>query len=453
MSWNALIDRFAKEAPVATMVRGLMANILSTKELNAIFHDRAQRQWENQLLFSTVVDLLSLVVTKAKPSLHAAYQTHREQLGVSAKALYDKVAGVELPVTQELVQRTACRMREVLVALDPARPSALPGYKLRILDGSHLAGTEHRIKATRQARGAPLPGHALVVLDPRWRLVVDIIPCADGHAQERSLLPELIETLAPGQLWIADRNFCTVMWLHEVALNKAFFLQREHAGTPVEARSPRRRVGRTETGVVYEQAAVVPDGYGNELPVRRIVLVLDTPTEDGDTEIVLLSNLPEDVSALQIAELYRQRWMIEAVFGELTLSLRGEIDTLGYPGAALLSYAIALVTYNLLSVVTAALRVAHATDPEIPELSFYYLADEVTGTLRGMDIAIPAGQWDRHFALREPGELAEDLLAIARHARLTRYRKHPRGPKKPPPRRYGQSPHVSTARLLETRKQ
>jgi IS4 transposase len=452
MGWNALIDRFAKEVPVATMVRALMANILSAKELDAIFRDRAEQQWENQLLFSTVVDLLSLVVTKAKPSLHAAYQTHREELGVSAKALYDKVAGVELPVTQELMQRTAARMREVLEALDPARPSLLPGYEVRILDGSHLAGTEHRIQETRKVRGAPLPGHALVVLDPRWRLVVDIIPCADGHAQERSLLPELVETLAPRQLWIADRNFCTVMWLHEVALNQAFFIQREHAGTPVEVRGPRQQVGRCETGMLYEQAAVVPDGFGNELPVRRIILVLDAPTEDGDTEIVLLSNLPADVSALQIAALYRERWMIEAVFGELTLSLRGEINTLSYPGAALLSYAIALVTYNLLSVVTAALRVAHTQEQEIPETSFYYLADEVTGTWRGMEIAIAAEEWDQHFALREPGQLADDLRSIASHARLSRYRKHKRGPKKPPPKRRGQSPHVSTARLLETRK-
>lgn len=451
MSWNAMIDRFAKEAPVATMVRGLMANILSAGELDAIFHERAVQQWEHELLFSSVVDLLSLVVTKAKPSLHAAYQTHRKQLGVSAKALYDKVARVELPVTQELVRRTAHRMREVLVAIAPARPSPLPGYEVRILDGSHLAATEHRIKETRTVRGAPLPGHMLVVLDPRWRLVVDIIPCADGHAQERSLLPELVETLAPQQVWIGDRNFCTVMWLHEVALNGAFFVQREHAGTPVEVRGPRQCVGRTDTAVVYEQQAVVPDGHGHELAVRRIILVLDQPSEAGDAEIVLLSNLPAEVAATQIATLDRERWTIEAVFGELTLSLRGEINTLGYPGAALLSYAIALVTYNLLSVVTAALRVAHATENDLPELSCYYLADEVTGTWRGMEIAIPAGQWDRHFASRQPSELADDLLTIARHARLLRYRKHSRGSKKPPPKRQGKSPHVATARLLQKR--
>ena len=47
------------------MVRGLMANILSPVELNAIFRETAERQYESSLLFSTVVDLLSLVVSKA----------------------------------------------------------------------------------------------------------------------------------------------------------------------------------------------------------------------------------------------------------------------------------------------------------------------------------------------------------------------------------------------------
>ena len=78
MVFDQLIGRFAKEAPVATMVRALMANVLSAEELNAIFRDGAERQRESTLLFSTIVELLSLAVSKAKPSLHAAYQTRRE---------------------------------------------------------------------------------------------------------------------------------------------------------------------------------------------------------------------------------------------------------------------------------------------------------------------------------------------------------------------------------------
>jgi hypothetical protein len=48
-------------------------------------------------------------------------------------------------------------------------------------------------------------------------------------------------------------------------------------------------------------------------------------------------------------------------------------------------------------------------------------------------------------------ELADELRAMARHAQLRRYQKHPRGPKQPSPKRRGTSPHVSTARLLKKR--
>ena len=59
----------------------------------------------------------------------------------------------------------------------------LPGYRVRILDGNHLAGTEHRIKELRTLGAGALPGHALVLLDPRLMLVTDVVLCEDGHAQ------------------------------------------------------------------------------------------------------------------------------------------------------------------------------------------------------------------------------------------------------------------------------
>src|ERR1700693_4434080 len=134
MSFNALITQFSKQAPIATMVRGLMANILSPTELNAIFRETAERQYESPLLFSTVVDLLSLVVSKAQPSLHAAYQTRRKQLTVSLAALYEKVARVEPPVTRELVRRTGERMREVVIALESDSGTLFAGFTGRIVD-------------------------------------------------------------------------------------------------------------------------------------------------------------------------------------------------------------------------------------------------------------------------------------------------------------------------------
>ena len=156
MSFDAILARFATQAPVATMVRAAMANILSPRELDALFHDCRERQYQDTLLFSSVVGLLSLAVTKAQPSLHAAYQSQREEFGVAVAALYLRVAGTELPVTRELVRHTAGRMAAVIEALAVPREPALPGYRTFLLDGSHLAATDHRLKETRRLKGGPL---------------------------------------------------------------------------------------------------------------------------------------------------------------------------------------------------------------------------------------------------------------------------------------------------------
>jgi len=292
---QGMIQRFAEQAPVAVMVRGLLANILSPGELDTIFRETAVRQHEDELLFSSIVELLQLVVTKSHKSMRAAYLAHHEQFQVSLTSVYNKLNGVETQVSRALVRETAQRMGQVIEALRGPQTKFLGRYRRRILDGSHLAATEHRLKELRTLHGGPLPGQALVVLEPEWGLVTDMIPCEDGHAQERSLLVDLLDIVEPDDLWIADRNFCTVLMLHEIAASKAYFLVRQHAGLPWEPRGERRRVGRSQTGWVYEQQGVVPDGMGNDLPVRRLTLELDEATTEGERTIHILTNLPSSV--------------------------------------------------------------------------------------------------------------------------------------------------------------
>jgi hypothetical protein len=59
---------------------------------------------------------------------------------------------------------------------------------------------------------------------------------------------------------------------------------------------------------------------------------------DRAQELYIVTNLPEDVSGLVIAELYRDRWNLETAFQHLATSLRGEVNTLGYPQAALFGF-------------------------------------------------------------------------------------------------------------------
>ena len=55
-----------------------------------------------------------------------------------------------------------------------------------------------------------------MVLDPATMLVIDVAPCEDAHAQERSLVDQVLPGVEPGDLWIADRNFCTTRFLFGV---------------------------------------------------------------------------------------------------------------------------------------------------------------------------------------------------------------------------------------------
>jgi hypothetical protein len=276
----------------------------------------------------------------------------------------------------------------------------------------------------------------------------------DGHAQERALLEQIWPYVAERDLWIADRNFCTTKFLFGLVARKGWFLIRQHGSTLHWRRqSRRRRVGRTPTGIVYEQTLWLEDEDGKELKVRRVTLVLDQPTRDGEKTISLLTNLPAKVRATKVATLYLERWTIEGLFQNLTVLLRCEVKTLAYPKAALFGFCVALAASNVLAAVKAALRAGQPRARVDDNLSDYYVAEELAGTYRGMMIALPEAAWVPLAALPE-GDFVAWLLDLAKRVKLERYQKQVRGPKKPRPRRarFTKAKHVATARLLAQEK-
>ena len=132
--------------------------------------------------------------------------------------------------------------------------------------------------------------------------------------------------------------------LFSIENSGAFFVMRQHGSLKGRLTGRRRKVGTTETGIVYEQALIIthPDS-GEERTVRRITLQLDKPTRDGDDEIHILTNLPADVCATKVAELYRQRWTIETVFFDIDRTLNAEIKSLGDPPAALFGLSLSFL--------------------------------------------------------------------------------------------------------------
>jgi len=445
---SSIFNAFVKESPISIMMRGLMEVVFRPQRLDEIFESHSKLQYTRELLFSSLVNLLSLVVCGIHPSVNAAYKAKAEALNVTRGALYQKLNGVELDVSAALLRETASELGQLIEQIGGQMPPLLAGYQVRILDGNALAATEHRLSVLRHVAAAPLPGKSLVVLDPRLRLAVDIFPCEDGHAQERRLFGAVLASVKPRQLWIADRNMCTLEFLSGIAQRQSAFVIREHQNLPWQALDELQSVAVVAAGELLEQSIQI-EFQDQVLSLRRIVLRLSQPTRHGDQEIVILSNLSvTTASAMVVSQLYRERWQVEGLFLSVTTNFEGEIKSLAYPKAALLSFALALISYNILATLRAALTSVHGIEPG-EKVSDFYVVDEIQGTYRGMMIASPPEHWQclSNLSLTDFAKLLKQLAA---QVNLKRFCKQPRkSQKKTPPRvRDPKQPHVSTAKLL-----
>lgn len=449
---SEVFKRFVEQSPISVMVRASLERVLGADRLDLWYERTAQKQYTRELLFSSVYDLMNQVVFCVQPSVRAAYQAHKDDVGTSLVSVYNKLNGLETKTSAELVRYSACEFAPLIDAMGGERTPWLEGYRVKIVDGNCLEASEHRIKELRAAEGRALPGKSLVVYEPAVGLVSDVFPCEDGHAQERSMFGPLLKTVQSGDLWIEDRNFCTREFLCDIDRRGACFVTREHQGLPSEMLSPLRSCGRTPTGQLAQQRVCVVDAQGNRHMFRRLRIKLKEATRDGATLLYILTNLPCGVSAQQVAELYRKRWTLETAFKHLEAYFHSEINTLGYPKAALFGFCLALVAYNVLSVVLAALRSVHGAETVDEEVSLYYIANEISMTYHGMMIAIPEREWDVFYAMKA-ADLAAIFVELARGVRLEAFRKSPRRSRKSrtqdkKPARQG---HVSTAKLLRNR--
>jgi len=222
-----------------------------------------------------------------------------------------------------------------------------------------------------------------------------------------------------------------------------------------EAAGKRSRGQKSDKGTVYEQRVRLLRPNGETMIARRITVVLEKPTQSGETEVHIFSNLARKrASARRIATGYLGRWTIENAFQELEQALESEIKALAYPRAALLSFCVALLAYNTISIVKAALRSVHGEAAAPEKVSGYLLAAEIGTVSEGMKIAVPPETWTRTFAYLNERQLAAALRQLATNVRPGRFKKQVHGPKKPATKlkHNKRRPHVATSRVLAMRR-
>jgi hypothetical protein len=155
MLLDTIFAPFIKERPICVMARAVLERLLDASRIDALFARTAQQQYTHELLFSSLVQLMSEVVLGVHPTVHAAYQANKAALGVSTTALYNKLDRVETGVAAALVRDSAALAEPVIKALRASHPRWVPGYHITVLDGNHLSATEHRLKELRGTWAAP----------------------------------------------------------------------------------------------------------------------------------------------------------------------------------------------------------------------------------------------------------------------------------------------------------
>jgi Transposase DDE domain len=315
------------------------------------------------------------------------------------------------------------------------------------VDGNALAKSEKRLGPLREAKGAPLPGKVIARFDLQRQLFDQVYILLDGHSQESACCDRIVSDLQVDDVLIADRHYCIVSFMEEIARAKSFFVIRQHGRLPGVLLGKRKLVGKTETGNVYEQQMRLTADE-NSMVVRRITVVLNKPTRNGDNEVHILANLPIKISALTLADAYRHRWEEETAFNVLQMTLTCELSSIGHPMAAAFLFCLSVMAYNLRQTVFATLFATHPEE-EVLEVSHLHVSKNVSDYTPGMLVSITPEEWHAIIPTTIKGVTAL-LKRIASKIPLRNFKKSTRGPKLKKPFRSRNVPgkHVSTAKLL-----
>ena len=130
MILGPVFERFINQSPLSVMSRATLEHALSATALDALFDRTAQRGYTRELLFSTTVDLMSLVVCSKARHVQSAYKQLLEQVPVTLKCVYEKLQHIETEVSAELVRSVADRCQALITQLGGACQPLLPGYRV-----------------------------------------------------------------------------------------------------------------------------------------------------------------------------------------------------------------------------------------------------------------------------------------------------------------------------------
>ena len=171
MILDPLFERFVTNTPLTVMARATLEHALSPKALDALFEKTAVRGYTRQLLFSTAVDLISLVACGQRPTVKAAYHHLLGRVPVSLKSVYEKLTHIETAVSAGLAAYNVLSVLKasLLAVHGRAKVEAdVSGYYMAREWSAVYAGMMVALPAERWSRFGVMPPGELAACLREW---------------------------------------------------------------------------------------------------------------------------------------------------------------------------------------------------------------------------------------------------------------------------------------------
>ena len=369
------LSRFTKACPFAVMTRAVLGAVLDSDDLTKLYEEEAEQQYSHQIPFMALVWSMADLALGTVGSRNQAYSEYQEEIAASKTAYYNKLNRTEPRISEAIVRYSADKVQRLLRSLKFEPWELIPGFRCFSIDGNHFGQSDRRLEESRTLSAPPLTGTVVAKYDHQTDLFCNAYSLECAHALENTVFDRVIDDARPGEVYLADRMYCTKAALFGLMRVDSCFVIRQRMSFTITPLGQRKKIGQTETGIVFEQNVEITY-EGTSRTIRRVTVELFSPTRSGENVVHLFSNLPDSVDALTIADAYLGRWEIETGFYQLTMTLCCESKGNCHPRCAILQFCMAIVAFNARRLMLAAMYTEH-DEEAVDDLSEYRISVEV----------------------------------------------------------------------------
>ena len=233
-----------------------------------------------------------------------------------------------------IFEKTYYKLYERLSAELEPQPKKAPPIKIIDATTIDLCAAVFPWAKFRTRKGAIKLHTVLTGLLPQCVLVTD------GKTHDRQAVQDL--SFQPGDLLIFDRAYMDYAWLYRLHRNGVWFVTRLKSNSCYEVIKEQAASGP----ILADQVIRLSSPQGRDSYPETLRLVHYRDPETGKEYVFLTNRL--DLSALEVAELYRRRWQIELFFKWIKQNLKIKAFYGTSKNAVLIQIWTALIAYLLL---------------------------------------------------------------------------------------------------------